>query len=365
MTEITDSEKKSAKSAKADQPSKKAKSKAKGARTKENDSLVSLAAEETKAKRGRRKTIKNDELLEQLQKQLTENQVDLIQIIKDETRNALSVELRRADRRRRWNNFWRDIIIIILAVGCGYLGYLTYDLSNLNDDAQDNSKVAETTTTAGPIKDDAWYLANYSYLYERTRANLNADNVSAYYLYNGDLAVNNIRPEYLLNIAYQNFVTTSPVQVDEPSDEEKSGDTKNIITVSASDLQSKFTDLFSDDAKFRASDFVSGCLDFVYQKSSDSFEAEDLKCQLNQHREIVEKIEKIYEEGEVIYITTNAGVYDKDEKSFYNFDDLFKPVAEGASKQEFEGYAKDLNRYQYQFKKSGEDYKFSKIVKLR
>lgn len=358
MTEVTDSDKKSDKSVKTEKVTDK---KDKATKAEKVNSGKSIEGDKSTQKRGRKKTIKNEELLEQLQKQLTENQLDLIQIVKDETRNALEVELRRADRRRRWNNFWRDMIIIILALGCGYLGYLLYDI-NYSGTQQNNDTAEESTSTAaGPIKDEEWYLANYSYLLDRTRTNLNADNVSAYYLYSGDLAVNNMKSEYLLNIAFQNLVDNGIVQIPDTYEQK----TDEPILVLASDLQSTFVNLFGKDARFKTNDFISGCLNFVYQKASDTFEAKNQSCQLNQHREIVEKIEKIYEEGEVIYIITNAGVYDKDEKSFYSFNDLFEPVVEGVSKQEFEDHTKGLNRYQYQFKKSGDDYQFSKIVKLR
>ena len=40
----------------------------------------------------------------------------------------------------------------------------------------------------------------------------------------------------------------------------------------------------------------------------ESFVATNQACDINKNREIIEKIEKIYEEGEVIYIITDAGV---------------------------------------------------------
>lgn len=78
----------------------------------------------------------------------------------------------------------------------------------------------------------------------------------------------------------------------------------------------------------------------------------------------MEEIERIYQEGEVIYVISRAGIYDKDEHSFYNFNDLFQPVAKDVEQTDFNNLKDRLNRYQYQFKKSGEKYYFNKITKL-
>ena len=65
-----------------------------------------------------------------------------------------------------------------------------------------------------------------------------------------------------------------------------------------------------------------------------------------------------------MYVISHAGIYDKDEKSYYNFNDLFRPVAKDAKQEDFDRYKDQLNRYQYQFHKSGENFYFNKITKL-
>ena len=137
-----------------------------------------------------------------------------------------------------------------------------------------------------------------------------------------------------------------------------------VVTLPTGTLKAEFTKLFGDNVKFYTSNFNAGCLNFTYQRSNDTFEAQNQTCVLNQHREIIEKIDRIYQEGEVMYVISHAGIYDKDEKSYYNFNDLFRPVAKDAKQEDFDRYKDQLNRYQYQFHKSGENFYFNKITKL-
>lgn len=330
-------------------------------------------SKKTKTSRSRKKTV-DLEAFTALQEQIATNQKELLDSISNTFQTTLSTQLKRADRRRRWNNFFRDLIIVVLIVGLGYSIHLLYNLGyridgtgivNINTETEE---VAEVETIAPePVKDDAWYIANYSYLLDQIKADLNADNVSAYYLYSNDYKISDIKPEYLLSIAYRQIAreqATAAGANDETARASANTVENHVITLASSDLKTKFTDLFGSTAKFYASNFSAGCLNFVYQHASETFEAQNQTCALNQHREIIEEIERIYQEGEVIYIISRAGIYDKDERSFYSFNDLFQPIAKDVEQSEFAKYQDQLNRYQYQFKKSGEKFYFNKITKL-
>ena len=321
-----------------------------------------------KTTRTRKKTVDLDTFVA-LQEQIAANQKELLESISDTFQTTLSEQLKRANRRRRWNNFFRDVIIIILMLGFGYSVHLLYNLGYRIEGANivNTNEIQEAEAPAAePVKDDDWYLANYSYLLDQIKTDLNADSVSAYYLYSDDYKLSDIKPEYLLNMAYrqvardQATAASTGIEAQESTVSAKD----NTVTVSVDTLKAKFSELFGESAKFYASNFSSGCLNFSYQHANETFEAKNQTCALNQHREIIEEIERIYQEGEVIYLISRAGIYDKDERSFYNFNDLFRPVAKDADQTDFNEYKERLNRYQYQFKKSGEKFYFSKITKL-
>lgn len=356
VTKNTKSSKKGAKAAKNANVAPKT-SKAK---TKKSDTA--------KTARTRKKAVDLDTFMA-LQEQIAANQRELLDSISETFQTTLNEQLKRANRRRRWNNFFRDIIIIVLMLGFGYSVHLLYNLGYRIEGTNivNTNKVQEAEApVTEPVKDEAWYLANYSYLLDQIKTDLNADSVSAYYLYSDDYKLSDIKPEYLLNMAYRQVArdqATAASAGNEASEATVSAK-DNTITVSVDTLKAKFSELFGESAKFYPGNFSSGCLNFNYQHANETFEAKNQTCALNQHREIIEEIERIYQEGEVIYLISQAGIYDKDERSFYNFNDLFRPVAKDADQTDFNEYKDRLNRYQYQFKKSGEKFYFSKITKL-
>lgn len=327
-------------------------------------------AEKTKSARARKQAL-DVETFEAFQEQIAINQKELLDSINETFQTTMTTQLKRADRRRRWNNFFRDLIIVFLALGLGYTIHLLYNLGYHIEGSKlvetETSEVEESSETE-PVKDDAWYLANYSYLLDQIKTDLNADGVAAYYLYSGDHKISDIKPEYLLNMAYrqvsQDQASAAANGNEETAKTETTQAKENTVILAADTLKTKFTDLFGDSVKFYAGNFTAGCLNFAYQRGTETFEAKNQTCALNQHREIIEEIERIYQEGEVIYIISRAGIYDKDEQSFYNFNDLFKPVAKEVKVDDFSKYKNQLNRYQYQFNKDGEKFYFSKVTKL-
>lgn len=317
-------------------------------------------------KKSTKKVVVDEQLVESVREQVVnvaeEIKTTLTESIRVEYRTFVARELQKADRRRRWNNFFHDVVIALFAVAAIYFGYCLYDVhyfdfmktdceKNGTCLADENQDEAEQQESAGPVKNAAWYVANYSYLYQNLQTKLDADNVAAYYLYTDDRRVTEIKPEYLLAMAYNQVQQSLDLSVAE-------------IRISSEAMAQAFEDTFGDAVKMEKIGFKQGCLKFSFDKTDESFVAENQTCELNKNREIVEKIERIYEEGEVIYIITDAGVYDKEERSFYRLDDLFQPVVKNALQDDFDTYKTTLNRYQYQFKKKNDNYYFSGIVKL-
>lgn len=318
------------------------------------------------AKKAAKKVVIDEQLVESVREQVVnvaeEIKTSLAESIRVEYRTFVARELARANRRRRWNNFFHDIVIVIFAVAAIYFGYCLYDVhyfdfmkteceKNGTCDVSENQVEEEKQESAGPVKDATWYVANYSYLYQNLQTKLDADNVAAYYLYTDDRKVTEIKPEYLLAMAYNQVQQSLDLSVAE-------------IQISSDVMTKAFEETFGDAVKMEKVGFRQGCLKFDFDKDKETFVAANQTCELNKNREIVEKIEKIYEEGEVIYIITDAGVYDKEERSLYRFDDLFQPVVKDVELDGFDEHKAALNRYQYQFKKKNDNYYFSGIVKL-
>lgn len=134
-------------------------------------------------------------------------------------------------------------------LGLGYAGHLLYSLGYRIE----GTELVNTSSTQGeeaqdpePVKDDAWYLANYSYLLDQVKTNLNADSVSAYYLYSNDHDLKDIKPEYLLNMAYHQVEQDRAANAEGSKDQVANDSTKNhLVTVEANTLKTKFAELLA------------------------------------------------------------------------------------------------------------------------
>ncbi len=303
---------------------------------------------------------------EQIENCKQELQESLKQSLREDFRLIAEKQIAKANRRRRWSNFFHDIVIVLLVVVAVYFGYCLYDVQYfpfMKSQCTDNASNCQTNTTtttpnieqsAGPVKDSTWYLANYSYLFENLRTNLNGDTLSAYYLYTNDYRAAEIKPELLLAMAYNSTNTALTGGL-------------STVTISGDAMRAAFEDTFGTLDYYEPVDFDYSCWHFAYSKNDDNFTATNQICDQPNQREIIEQIEKIYEEGEVIYVITEALAYDNKERQFYNFNNLFRPIALNVEKDDATQYQTSMNRYQYQFKKAGnaEKYYFSSITKLR
>lgn len=265
-------------------------------------------------------------------------------------------QTRKIERRRRAGVIVRDVIILLLAVVVGFLSYWLYDAKYfdfMKSDCERNNNCEVATVQPDPeVKSAEWYKQNYGYLFDSLQTKLNADKVSAYYLYTDDHKASEIQPEYLLGMAYNRLNSNVTY------------DSNDGIIIPANDLRQAYIDLIGNADNFTKTNFTYHCADFQYRKDTDDFTTRSLLCADQADRQILEEIDEIYEEGNVLYFLTTATIYDKTNNSFYNFDNLFKPVVKNVTEDDLAEHKSLLNQYQYQFKKSNDKYYFSGIIKL-
>lgn len=312
----------------------------------------------------------HDDFQKSVREQIENCKFEIISSIQESVHKELQnseKQIRKLERRRRVGFWVRDILILILAGIIGYFGYCLYDAQYFDfmkpacerenncpiTDPKEQKDDVDTDSEPEVIKDTAWYVKNYGSLYDALKINLDADKVSAYYLYSGDYKVSEIQPDYLLGMAYNqlNLNTTY--------------DPTAGIVIPANDLRTAFMNLFGTADYFVKQNFMNGCVEFEYDKASDSFVTPAMHCVTKTNREIIEEIDEAYEEGNALYFITTAAIYDKSEQAFYNFDNLFKSVVNNAQKEDLKKHEGLLNRYQYRFKKVDDKYYFSDIVKLK
>ncbi len=284
--------------------------------------------------------------------------------IQNEVAEMVKQEEKRILRGKGFSIFKRDVVIFALFAIVLYFGYCLYDAKYfdfMKSECERNGTCiisGEYTEGNGEtkpqevVKDKDWYIANYGYLLEEIKVNLNPDNVNAYYLYSNDYKLNEIKSSYLLTMAY-NKLETKQIKTNSQQ-----------IVVEGSDLKGAFEKLFGATNYYREGSFTYNCLNFTYNKDKDRYTAENIKCSKIKN-EIIEEIENMYEDGDVLYILTTATIYNKEERSYYSFDNLFEPVVVDVSETDLEKNAKRLNKYQYQFKKANDSYYLDAIVKLK
>lgn len=313
---------------------------------------------------------KDEDFQKSVREQIENCKFEIVSAIQDNVHKELqtSEKLVRKMERRRRAGFWvRDIIILLLAGLVGYFGYCLYDAQYFDfmrpiceregncpvPENDDSKKEDEKKPESEEVKDTAWYVKNYGSLFDALKVNLDADKVDAYYIYSGDYKVSDIQPDYLLSMAYNRLNANTTY------------DSANGIMIPATDLRTAFTNLFGTADYFVKKNFMNGCVEFEYDKASDSFITPAMQCITKSDREIIEEVDEAYEEGNALYFITTAAIFDKSEQAFYSFDNLFKSVASNVQKTDFAKHKAFLNRYQYRFKKVDDNYYFSDIVKLK
>lgn len=291
---------------------------------------------------------------------------ELLEDVNNEVADLLKKEEKRMLKGKNAAIFKRDVIILAFFGLILYFGYCLYDVKyfdfmksecerngncysyeNNNGNNSDNNEQEPAI-----VKDKDWYIEHYGYLLDQIKISLNADNVSAYYLYSTDRKVSEIKSSMLLNIAYSGL-SSKQIKTNSVS-----------ITVEGEDLKNTFEKLFGSLVNYKPSSFTYNCLNFKYSEDKDRYTADNNKCPASNNK-IVEEIDDMYEEGDVIYIITNAAIYNESESSFYTFDNLYEPEVTGVTESDFSSNARKMNRYQYQFKRSEENYYLDSIIKLK
>ncbi len=279
--------------------------------------------------------------------------------IQHEVGDVLIRQTQRERRKRRLGNFWRDLLILLLLAAVGYAAYCLYDAKYfdfLKPECERNGTcVEEKPETIQPeeTRDTAWYIERYGKLFDDVQLNLDPNSLDAYYLYNNDHRANELLPAYALGIAYNRANST----VDERS---------NTVVVTEAEMRRAFQDMFGSLDGYVTESFTNGCLNFSYDRNGGRFIAERRECNYNNsNRSIVEKIDKMYEEGNALYVLTTAAIYDKLARSFYRFSDPFQAAVVNVDPDDLQQNSVNLNQYQYQFKKTDGKYYLDAIIKLR
>lgn len=275
--------------------------------------------------------------------------------ITNEVMNAVKREEKRILRSKNFSIFKKNIVILILVGIVCYFAYCLYDAKYFdfmkNDCEQVNSYVDNNSEKEEVIKDKEWYIENNGYLLSDIKVNLNTDLVSSYYLYSKNFNVDEIKTSYLLNMSYKKL------------DSKDIKTTSKNITIKASVLKNTYQELFGNVDNYENNNFTYDCLNFIYDEAKDNYVAENNKC-TESNREILEVITDMYEKDNKLYVETIATIYDKNEGSYYNFDDLYEPVVTNVTEEDLETLD-NLNKYQYIFNKVEDNYYLNSINKLK
>ena len=288
-------------------------------------------------------------------------QEEITRTINEEVEEVVKREEKRIARSKNFALFKKNVVILILLAITCYFGYCLYDVKYFNfmkSDCEKNGNCMVSNTddknsnpTEEVIKDKNWYMENYGYLLNNVQVSLDADQVSAYYLYSKDYVLSDIKVSYLLNLAFK--------QVDSKNIKENSLN----VTVDEEVLKKAFENLFGSLDNYKASTFSYNCLNSQYDKDKKRYVADNKECSSN--KKILENITDMYEEDNKLYILTTATIYDENEASFYTFDNLFDAKVANVTPNDLESNSKKLNKYQYIFKKADDTYYFDSITKLK
>ena len=136
------------------------------------------------------------------------------------------------------------------------------------------------------------------------------------------------------------------------------------VMIDAEILRNSYQQLFGTLDSYKDVSFSYKCLNFIYNKDKDRYVADNNKCS-ESNKKVLEIISDMFEEGNKLYILTTATIFDKNESSYYTFDNLYDPIMMDVTEENLEENAKKLNKYQYVFKKVDDIYYLDSITKLK
>ncbi len=244
--------------------------------------------------------------------------------------------------------FKRNILILL------FLGVIIYETKILYDndllfkeskkdnlpvvDKVENNNKVEDEKEPEVVKDLAWYKENYGYLYTNIKTNLE----DTYYLYKNSIKVEEIDNTVKLNMAYQLL-----------DDKKVEG---SVISIDGNKLKDAYKKIFGD-IEFKAENFKDNCVQFIYNKDTNTYMAIDTTCKSNENS-LVTDIINISEKDNTLVIEVVAGIL-KDKK-LSNIDGV---KIKDNYNNNLDEVKDKLNKYEFIYEKQENEYYLKEIKK--
>lgn len=293
--------------------------------------------------------IKKEDLIKDIKKNIKDDLYDDISNRVDyEAKNKLDKMEKRIYRIKNLSILKRNIIILIFLAIIIYQAKILYDNNllfnsnkKINTEITQNKNDKDSNTDKDIIKKDSkWYIDNYSYLLDNVKTNLDIQN--KFYLYEKDHKINSIDNKVKLNMAYQLLEDTE-------SD-------NGVIRVNDDKLKEAYKKIFGRVDTYKQESFSNSCVQFVFNKSINSYIALDMDCE-DSNEEILRVIKNISENDGKLIIEAYVGIYNKDSNKIKNING--KKYYEYNNSDSLD----NLYTYNFTFEKSDEDYYLSEITK--
>lgn len=274
--------------------------------------------------------------------------------INTESKKSLEKLEKRIIKYKNLSIIKRDLLILVFLIIIILETYIiisnNYSFKKIEINTSKNEAITDSdkntdndTTNTEVVKDDKWYIENYSYLLDNVKTNL-LDN--KYYLYADDYKEDTIDNAIKLNMAYQLL------------DSSKINNSDSVIKIKSSDLKDSYSKIFGSSNKYQNSNFYNDCIQFIYNEKSDTYMAIDTEC-TKDNSELIEQVQKIYEKNNDITIETIVGVLNTSDNTLYDISG--KKVAANYKSEDLINYSKKLDKRIYIFEKSNDDYYLKEI----
>lgn len=290
-----------------------------------------------------------DEIKKEVQNQISE---EIIKKVDYETKNKLDKMEKRIYKYKNISIIKRNIVIILFLAIIIFETKILYDNDLLhlsNNKKIDENNISETKKELEEqeeVKDTKWYIDNYSYLLDNVKTDLTGEDT--YYLYKKNYTESSIRNSVRLNMSYQ-LLNKEDIIIE-----------NSVVTIKESDLKESYKKIFGSLDNYKSENFNNNCIQFIYNKDSKSYMAINTVCE-ESNEELLEEIKAIYEEDNKIVIETIVGIKIKDNKELNNIDGTKVTDNYSGNISEFED---KLNKYQYIFEKTDNNYYLKEINKL-
>lgn len=284
-----------------------------------------------------------NKLKDELNEYKTELKEEVRKEIEKDFREDLKKENDKVIRRKNFHIFRLDILIVILLAIIGFLVYHLYDIGELDNIFEHNSKnnteekeEKKKEEKKEESKDKEWYIKEYGYLVDSVRIT-NTD------LLKETKDIKDMDSSDKLAIAYLTL------------DSEMISKEEMVYQVSNKDMEDAYIKLFGSD-KYKKSNFSINNLKYAYLSTTDTYIALNIDGE-KEDTIISNYIDEIKEEKNNIIVSTYVYL-DKDNQIF-NINNLDKSL--GKSKDGVEKYLEKLSKVDYIFEKNNKEYSLVKI----